>query len=388
MSVRAVLESYGLAVAMFFGTFSWSFVYVSLPFHIKAISTVDATTTLRWTGWILGITPLVTVITAPVWGRFAERGDPKTLYVVVQTLQSVSFLGMAIARTLPELLLSRVVLGFMGASSTFAFISAGRSADAAAVRRQVATVQSAMTVGQVLGPLAGAIAAARLGFRGSFVFGAVILLGCALLVRWGVPSSREGTAAVSTPRPARVRDVVSVALLVLGGSTQVFFLTSILPDILPGLGIATGDTLEVGGILIFASGVAAAVGSLLARPLAELMPERRLIPVLVLASSALIAGLAPVDSVWLYGGVRFLQVLCIAPVFPLVVAAIAQHAGGVAIGFINSARIGAAFLGPVIATTVLAASSPSVLYLVLAAVGIACLPLAAAGATSPARRTR
>jgi DHA1 family multidrug resistance protein-like MFS transporter len=384
---RALLEPYGLAVAMFFGTFSWSFVYVSLPFHIKAISTVDATTTLRWTGWILGITPLITVLTAPVWGRFAERGDPKTLYVVVQTLQSVSFLGMAIARTLPELFLSRLVLGFMGASSTFAFISAGRSEDAAAVRRQVATVQSAMTVGQVLGPLAGAIAAARLGFRGSFVFGAVILLGCALLVRWGLPRSREGAVTASPPRPARVRDVVSVALLVLGGSTQVFFLTSILPDILPALGIATTDTLEVGGILIFASGVAAAVGSVLARPLAELMPERRLIPVLVLASSALIAGLAPVESVWLYGAVRFLQVLCIAPVFPLVVAAIAQHAGGVAIGFINSARIGAAFLGPVIATTVLAASSPSVLYAVLAAVGVACLPLAAASGMSSARRT-
>jgi len=384
---RAFLEAYGLAIAMFFGTFSWSFVYVSLPFHIKTITTVDAATTLRWTGWILGITPLVTVLTAPIWGRLAERGDPKTLYVVVQTLQSIAFLGMAIARTLPELFLSRVVLGFMGASSTFAFVSAGRSADVADVRRQVAMVQSAMTVGQVFGPLAGAIAAARLGFRGSFVFGAAILLGCALLVRWGVPSARERAATAARREPARVRDVLSVALLVLGGSTQVFFLTSILPDVLPPLGIALSDTLEVGGILIFASGVAAAVGSMLARPLAELVPERRLIPALVLASSALIAGLAPVESVWLYGVVRFVQVVCIAPVFPLVVAAIAQHAGGVAIGVINSARIGAAFLGPVIATSVLAASSAPVLYVVLAILGVACLPLAAASGGSPARRT-
>jgi len=32
-----------LPLAMFFGTFSWSFVYVSLPFHIHRISTWDAT---------------------------------------------------------------------------------------------------------------------------------------------------------------------------------------------------------------------------------------------------------------------------------------------------------------------------------------------------------
>jgi hypothetical protein len=35
-----------------------------------------------------------------------------------------------------------------------------------------------------------------------------------------------------------------------------------------------------------------------------------------------------------------MQVLCIAPVFPLAVAAIAHRASGEAIGFLNSARIG------------------------------------------------
>jgi hypothetical protein len=27
---------------MFIGTFAWAFVYMSLPFHIRAISTLDA----------------------------------------------------------------------------------------------------------------------------------------------------------------------------------------------------------------------------------------------------------------------------------------------------------------------------------------------------------
>ncbi|MGH7278904.1 MAG: MFS transporter [Candidatus Rokuibacteriota bacterium] len=369
-------ERYGLAVAMFFGAFSWSFVYVTLPFHIQVISTVDPVSTLRWTGWILGITPLVTVVTAPLWGRYAGKGDPRTFYVLVQTLQAVAFLGMAIARTLPELFLSRLVLGFMGAASTFAFISAGRNADNREVHRQVAAVQSAMTVGQVLGPLAGAIAAARLGFRASFVLGAVILVGCAALVQWSVPSSPGGPQAATTARRARGKEVASVALLVLGGSTQIFFLTSILPEILPAFGIEPGGTLEAAGVIIFVSGVAAALGSLLARRLADIVPERRLIPALLILSSLLLAALAPLTSVWVYGLVRFLQVLCIAPMFPIVVAGIAQRAGGVAIGIINSARIGAAFVGPVVATAVLAGSSSTMLYLVLGAIGLACLPLA------------
>ena len=79
-----------LPVAMFFGSFAWSFVFVSLPFHIQRISTADPAATLRWTGWILGITSLVTVATAPVWGRYAARGDPKAYYVAVEALQGLA----------------------------------------------------------------------------------------------------------------------------------------------------------------------------------------------------------------------------------------------------------------------------------------------------------
>ncbi len=360
---------------MFVGSFAWSFVYVSLPFHIHDISKVDPAATLRWTGWILGISSLATVVTAPFWGRYAERTNPKACYVLTQWLQGFCFFGMALARTLPELFASRLVLGVAGAASTFAFISAGRSESEAEVRRQIAAVQSGMTLGQVLGPLGGAIAAARLGFRASFVLGGLILCGCGVLASWGFPAPAAGRQTVRAPRPTRLGDVIAVALIVLGGSTQVFFLTSILPQILPSLGVAAGRTLEVGGVLIFVTAVAAAIGALATPRLAELLPERRLIMGLLLAASVFQAALALPGSVWLYGALRFVQVLCIAPVFPLVVARIAQHAGGGAIGFINSARIGAAFVGPVVATTLLSWTSPTVLYLVLAAMGVGCLPL-------------
>ena len=361
---------------MFFGSFSWSFVYISLPFHIQRISTSDAAGTLTWTGWIMGITPLAPVVTAPLWGRWAERGNPKTLYAMVQVTQGLAFLGTAAARTVIELFLCRIVLGITGAASTFAFVSAGRSDDPRDVRRQVAAIQSGMTIGQVIGPLVGAIAAARLGFRASFVLGAVILFGCGALVRWGVPDQKDGAAPGPSAARPNWRDVFAVAGIVLGGSTQIFFLTSILPRVLSDLGVADDRTLEVGGLVIFASAVAAALGSVLAARLAELVPERRLIPGLLVLSSIFVVALAAVRSVWVYGALRFLQVACIATVFPLAVARIAQSAGGVAIGVVNSARIGAAFVGPVLATTLLAWSLPGVLYASLALIGLACVPLA------------
>ena len=85
--------------------------------------------------------------------------------------------------------------------------------------------------------------------------------------------------------------------------------------------------------------------------------------------------LALAGSVWTYGSLRFLQVLAIAPVFPIIVARIAQHASGEAIGIVNSARIAAAFVGPVIATSMLSHAPAPAVYLVLAALGLVCVPL-------------
>jgi MFS family permease len=360
---------------MLISTFAWSFIYVSLPFHIQKMSTLDEAATLRWTGWILGISPLITVVTAPLSGRLGERIDPKRGFIAVQVLQGLGFLGMALARTLPEMLLARMLLGLMGAVSTFAYIMVGRSGGD--VRRQVSYIQSGTTLGQVLGPAAGALVAAQIGFRRSFVIGAFMLWGCSALVSWGVPSGGPRDAAEGAARTTSLRELVTVALVVLAGSTQVFFLTSILPQILPPLGVPVESTLEVGGVLIFVTGVAAALGAMAAPRLADLMGDRQAVLWFLLGSSCCLALLGAMGHVWSFGVIRFLQVLCIAPVFPLAVAAIAARASGEAIGFINSSRIGAAFIGPVLATTLLAWMRPSLVYLVLAALGLAVVPLVA-----------
>lgn len=364
-----------LPTSMLIGTFAWSFVYVSLPFHIQRMSTLEPAATLRWTGWILGVSPLITVITAPLSGRLGERVDPKRGFIAVQAFQGLGFLGMALARTLPEMLLARMLLGLMGAVSTFAFIMVGRSGGD--VRRQVSSIQSGMTLGQVLGPAAGAVVAARLGFQLSFIFGALMLWACSALVSWGVPPGKPRDAAAAQERRISLRELVTVSLVVLAGSTQVFFLTSILPQILPPLGVPIESTLEIGGFLILATGVAASLGSMAAPRLAELLGDRRAVLWFLLGSSLLLASLAAAGGVWSFGVLRFLQVLCIAPVFPLSVAAIAQRASGGAIGFVNSARIGAAFMGPVLATTLLSSMPPAAVYLALAALGVAVVPLVA-----------
>ena len=375
MTPRALRGPWVLPFSMFFGTFAWSFVFVSLPFYIQKMSTVDATATLRWTGWILGVSSLVTMITAPFSARLFGERNPKRSFILTQMLQGGGFFLMAVARTLPELFFSRMLRGFMGAVSTFAFIMTGRAGGD--VRRGIASIQSGMTLGQVMGPAVGALVAARVGFRGSFVLAGLMLWFCSALVAWGVPSHPVSRAQHERTQTTSVREVGTVCLLILAGSTQVFFLTAILPQILPALGVGTDHLLEAAGLLLFTTGAAAAVGAMAAPRLGEIVGDRRTIVWFLVASSLGLAALAVAPNLWSFGVLRFLQVLCIAPVFPLSVAAIAQRASGTAIGIVNSSRIAASFLGPVIATSLLAWMAPGAVYLVLAGMGLLVVPLLA-----------
>ena len=191
----------------------------------------------------------------------------------------------------------------------------------------------------------------------------------------GVPDRPPVAAQESQRRRANWREIGTVALVVLAGSMQIFFLPAILPQILPPLGVPKDRTLQVGGVVLFVTGLASATGAMLAPRIAEIRNERRIVPWLVAASSVLVAALALAPDAWSFSVLRFVQVLVVAPVFPIVVGAVAARASGEAIGFINSARISASFLGPIIATTLVASFAPALAFLSIAAVGLGLVPI-------------
>src|SRR5262245_4829450 len=184
-----------LAVVMFLVSFAWSSVYVGLPFYVERITRTQPDTTIAWTGWILGISSLVGMVASPLWARYAAQADARTTLVVLQVLQGLGFLGAAFADSPLELFVARFLLGAVGATSTLLFMLAGEASDPAERRQKLALIQSANTTGQIVAPLVGAVAAARLGFRLSFAFGGLVLTGCGALVQWRQPPAAPSDAA-------------------------------------------------------------------------------------------------------------------------------------------------------------------------------------------------
>jgi DHA1 family multidrug resistance protein-like MFS transporter len=360
-----------LIAVTFLGSLAWSFVFVALPFQVERLSTSGPTGTLAWTGWILGVASLAAVVTGPLWARYGERTDPKAACVLVQTLQGLGFVATAMARSVVQLFFARLLLGAVGSFSTLAFVIAGREKDPTVMRRRLGAIQSALVVGSLVGPLPGAVAAARLGFRLTYLIGALVLVVSASLLQWGMPSPSPVPREAAERRRMPTHAMAIIAALVLVSSSQETFLAAVMPSVLPGLGVSLDDVVEAGGLLIFVAGVAAAVGGLAAPMLAEQISERRLLMGLLVVSSATLVALGITRSFGVFAMLRGIQCLAIAPFFPLVVAQVARRADAHAIGVINAARVGSGFVGPLVATTVLATGSPALLYLTLGGAGIA-----------------
>src|SRR5262245_32942938 len=168
--------------------------------------------------------------------------------------------------------MARLVLGTVGSFSTLAFVIAGREADPAAMRRRLGAIQSALVLGTLVGPLPGAVAAARLGFRLTYMIGALVLVISASLLQWGMPSPPAVPREAAAGRRMPVRDIVIAGALILVASSQETFLVAVLPSILPGIGVDMDDLVEASGLLIFVAGAGAAVGGLAAPILAEQFP--------------------------------------------------------------------------------------------------------------------
>jgi MFS family permease len=363
-----------LAAVMFLVSFAWSSVYVGLPFYVERLTRAEPGTTIAWTGWILGISSLVSMVGSPLWARYAAHADARTALVVMQVLQALGFLGAAFAHSPLELFVARFLLGAVGASSTLLFLLAGQAPDATERRQKLALIQSANTTGQIVAPLVGAVAAARLGFRLSFALGGLVLAGCSALDQGGLPPAGPSDQAATgrRRRPVPVRLVVLTSAVALVGASQEAFLAAMLPRVLPGFGVSPAGLVESAGLLIFLSGVAAAVGGLATPRLAAEVPPRRLLPALLAGSSVLLIAFSLARSLWLYAVLRTAQSLCLAPLFPLLVARMSRH--GEAIGILNAARSGGNFLGPVIATSLLAWGPPWGVYLLLGLAGLAAVP--------------
>ncbi len=158
-----------LTAAVFIGFAGFTLVMPFLPIYIQQMGVQDVGAIAAWTGLSLGITPAMTALLAPLWGRFADRFGRK--FMVGRSLVSFVILMAAMGyATQPwHIFALRVAQGFFAGYGALCLTMAAESAPPGRMAQSIGLVQTAQRLGPALGPVIGGAVAGAVGLRATFL---------------------------------------------------------------------------------------------------------------------------------------------------------------------------------------------------------------------------
>jgi DHA1 family multidrug resistance protein-like MFS transporter len=187
------------------GYTGFTLVMPFLPLFIGQLGVTDPGQIAMWTGVSLGITPAMTAILAPAWGRLGDRFGRKIM--VERSLVSfvVLFAAMAYVSRAWQVLAIRAAQGLFAGYGSLSVAMAAESAPRDRMPSAIGLVQTAQRIGPGVGPLIGGALAGLVGLRRAFLVTAVFYAAGLVLVH--VMYDERATHAVA----ANARDLENLS---------------------------------------------------------------------------------------------------------------------------------------------------------------------------------
>jgi MFS transporter, DHA1 family, multidrug resistance protein len=153
-----------------------------LPLYFRALGVEDVGKIAMWSGLSLGVTPALTAMLAPFWGRLADRYGRKIM--VERSLVSfVVVMGaMAFVQRPWHVLALRALQGFFAGYGSLTLTMAADLAPRDRMAYAIGFVQTAQRLGPAIGPIVGGAVAQLAGLRNAFLVTACFYLVAVLLV--------------------------------------------------------------------------------------------------------------------------------------------------------------------------------------------------------------
>ncbi len=363
-----------ISFSQFGAASAFNFLNVFLPFYIFNISPYSFQETLFWIGAILGSSGFVTAMTSTFWGSLTHRFSPKVLYLRGLIAHAIMIFLMGWTTNLHLLLLLRIGQGLIGGISTIGMVIVSSSSPKERISFHMGVYQSSMTLGQLVGPPLGSLAAVTLGFKGAFTSASVVIFAASVFCYLYV------TDVPKLPREMRTslwklldRRVLLGWMLCFTASVQLMFLPSVLPNVLDQFRIEKPIALKLAGTVVMLYTATAMIGTYLWSWLSRKYGLFRMITVLFAVGILFQALLALCRGVVDFTLIRMIQTGLVAATLPLIISLFLDKPKGEVIGFLNSARFTGIALGPMIATSILALSSLTVVYLLISTISLLAL---------------
>jgi MFS family permease len=348
-----------LTAASFIGFTGFTLVMPFLPLYIAELGVRDVGRIALWTGMTLGVTPALTALLAPAWGRLADRFGRKLM--VARSLASfvVIMAAMAWVTSPWHLFALRAVQGLFAGYGALCLAMAADSSPRDRMAQSIGMVQTAQRLGPALGPVLGGLVAGAVGLRAAFLVTSVFYLVALvqLLVLYHEPGKHHASAEAA---PSRVTFANVLAfenfLLLMAAIFGLQFVDRSFGPVLPlhvaSLGVRPSRVAVVSGVVFSTLACSAAVGHHVCARLLRRWSARVVISRAALVAAFAVALFLVVGNAWalvptaaVFGG-------CMGAAMTAAYAAAAgvvpATVRGASFGFLSSASLAGLALSPAI----------------------------------------
>ena len=357
---------FAVTAASFIGFMGFTLVMPFLPLYFHKLGVVDVGRVAVWSGLSLGVTPALTALLSPFWGRLADRFGRKIM--VERSLASFVLIMSAMAFvTRPwHVFALRGIQGLFAGYGALTLTMAADSAPKGRMAQSIGTVQTAQRLGPALGPVFGGTVAALVGLERAFFVAAACYL-IALIVVFLMYDEKalraEGHSLVSDARsangrPVTFRDVLAFENFMLMG-VVIFGLQfvdrsfgPVLPLYIGQLGTDAGRIPLVSGLLFSLAAGAGALGHHLC---AKLLKRRTAARLIALAGSggavAALGYVAANDVRWLFAATPFFGLaigIGMTAAYSAAAAVIPANVRGTGFGLLTTASLIGLAVSPVV----------------------------------------
>ena len=260
---------FAVTAASFIGFMGFTLVMPFLPLYFNQLGVADVGRVAMWSGLSLGVTPALTAMLAPAWGRLADRFGRKIM--VERSLGSfvVVMSAMAFVTHPWHVFALRAFQGLFAGYGALTLTMAADSAPKGRMAQSIGTVQTAQRLGPALGPVFGGTVAAIVGLRRAFFVTAAFYLLAFVLVL--VLYDETGVQAQTQPKhhaapPVTFRSVLAfenfllMAAVIFGFQFVDRSFGPVLPLYVGELGTAASRVAFVSGVLFSIAAGAGAIG--------------------------------------------------------------------------------------------------------------------------------
>ena len=263
---------FAVTSASFIGFMGFTLVMPFLPLYFNQLGVHDVGRVAMWSGLSLGVTPALTAMLAPFWGRLADRFGRKIM--VERSLASfvVVMAAMAFVTRPWHVFALRVVQGLFAGYGALTLTMAADSAPEGRMAQAIGTVQTAQRLGPALGPVFGGTIAAVVGLQRAFFVAAAFYL-VALVIMFVMYSDASAARRPAEPgeaeasgSPVTFRNVLAfenfvlMAVVIFGLQFVDRSFGPVLPLHVGALGTPAARTPLVSGVLFSIAAGTGAIG--------------------------------------------------------------------------------------------------------------------------------